>query len=621
MLYRLFLMMAVSLGATVVAGLCPAEERPNILWLTVEDIGPHLGCYGDDYATTPHLDAFAARSLRYVNAWSTAPVCAPARTTLISGLYPPSTGSEHMRSLTRLPEGLEMYPELLREAGYFCVNPGKTDYNLQAPSDLWDRAERGRVWEQLKENQPFMAVFNDTRTHESRIRTRPHEQVLDPEQAPVPAYHPDTPVVRRDWAQYYDNITQMDLWFAEQIERLERSGLAENTIVIYYSDHGSGMPRHKRWPYNSGLHVPLIVHVPEKFRHLAPEDYAPGGTTDRIVGFIDLAPTVVSLAGEKPPEYLQGHAFLGRHIAPEPRYGFGFRGRMDERYDLVRTVRNKRYVYIRNYMPHKIYGQYIAYMFQTPTTQQWRDLYDAGELNEIQSAFWQTKPPEELYDLERDPDEVHNLVGSKEHLEILDELRQAHRDWVYEIRDVGFLPEDELHHRAPALAPYELGHDLERYPLERIFPMADKAASLEESLTDDLVQGLADDDSAVRYWAALGLLMRERDGVAAGREKLRRLLKQDDSPSVRTVAAEALGRYGDDEDLSPALEWLITAANAENHGAYVAIAALNALDELGEKARPLRDRIAALPQEGDWTPPRGRSYVPNLIKRILERLE
>lgn len=597
-------------------------EQPNILWLTTEDIGPHLGCYGDDYADTPHLDAFAARSLLYTHAWSTAPVCAPARTTLISGMYPPSTGSEHMRSMTQLPEGFQMYPVYMRQAGYYCINPGKEDYNLKKVGQVWDDVKRNDMWQQLKAQQPFMAVLNQTNTHESKIRTRPHKKVHDPALARVPAYHPDTPEVREDWAQYYDNISQMDQWFADQLAQLEKQGLAENTIVFFYGDHGSGMPRHKRWPYNSGLQVPLIVHIPEKFQDLAPADYVPGGTTDRIVGFIDFAQTVISLAGTEPPKHMQGHAFLGKFIAPEQPYGFGFRGRMDERYDLVRTVRNQRYVYLRHYMPHKVYGQYIQYMFVTPTTRVWKEMFDRGELNAQQSLFWQTKPYEELYDLQTDPDEVQNLVHSPEHQDVLNELRTAHENWVMEIRDVGFLPEDELHHKFPELTPYEIGHSgPDIFPLEQIQRTAAIAAAGDLQQIPYLVGLLDDDNSAVRYWAAMGLLIRGETGISAAQRELRRVANQDASPSVKVIAAEALGRYGDEQDVKIANRVLIEHANGEQHGLYVAMLALNAIDFMDERARPLQKQLQKLPTNGDWVPQRGRSYIPNLIEKTLSDLQ
>jgi len=597
-----------------------ADGRPNILWLTCEDIGPELGCYGDDYADTPVLDSLASRGMLYENCWSTAPVCAPARTTIISGLYPPSTGSEHMRSLTSLPNGFRMYPQYLREAGYYCTNNNKEDYNLTKPGEVWDVSSWKGHWKNRKPGQPFFTIFNNGVTHESRIRRRPHELVHNPAAAPLPAYHPDTPEVRHDWAQYYDNITTMDTWVGEQLSELEEAGLTEDTIVFFYGDHGSGMPRSKRWPYNSGLHVPLIVYVPPKYRHLAPSDYRAGGKTDRLVGFIDLAPTLLSLAGIQPPAYFQGHAFMGVYEAEEQPFLFGFRGRMDERYDMVRTVRDKRYIYIRNYMPHKIYGQFLDYMFQTPTTRVWKELYDQGRLTAVQQEFWETKVPEELYDLWEDPDEVNNLAESPEHKHVLDKLRRAQQVWAMRIRDVGFLPEDEIHTRSKRSTPYEVGHDNARYHLDRIMDMADTASSLDQNAVPKLLGGLSDDDSAVRYWAAMGLLMREKEGVAAGRAMLREVLTHDSSPSVRVVAAEALGRYGDDNDLDPALTALRELSKPYENSYYVAMLALNAIDALGEKAAPLGDYIAALPETREWRAPRGEGYVQHLAASILANL-
>ncbi|HTM48557.1 MAG TPA: sulfatase, partial [Bryobacteraceae bacterium] len=397
-----------ALAATFSAALpsLAQDARPNILWITCEDIGPALGCYGDKYADSPNLDKLAARGMMYRNAWSNAPVCAPARTTIISGVYPPSAGAEHMRSMTSLPASMKMYPCFLREAGYYTTNNSKEDYNLEHTGEVWDESSNKAHWRKRKPGQPFFAVFNFVITHESQIRTRPHTWVHDPAKARIPAYHPDTPEVRKDWAQYYDNITTMDGQAAQILKQLEEDGLADNTIVFFYGDHGSGMPRSKRWPYNSGLRVPMIIHVPEKWRRLAPKEYKPGGISDQPVAFVDLAPTVLSLAGIEPPRYMQGSAFAGARAGAPRQYNFGFRGRMDERYDMVRSVRDGRYVYIRNYMPHKIYGQHIDYMFQTPTTSVWKKLYDEGKLQPPKTYFWETKPPEELYDLENDPDEV-----------------------------------------------------------------------------------------------------------------------------------------------------------------------------------------------------------------------
>ena len=223
-----------------------------------------MGAYGDDYADTPNLDALAAKGMIYTRAWSTAPVCAPARTTLISGVYPPSTGSQHMRSMTRLPASMKMYPQYLRDVGYYATNNSKEDYNLEKPGQVWDESSREAHWRKRKKGQPFFAIFNFTQSHESQLRTRPHEQVHDPAGVRVPAYHPDEPEVRQDWAQYYDKITVVDGLAAEVLAELAQDKLDEDTIVFYYADHGSGMPRNKRWTYNSGLHVPSDRLLPRE---------------------------------------------------------------------------------------------------------------------------------------------------------------------------------------------------------------------------------------------------------------------------------------------------------------------------------------------------------------------
>jgi arylsulfatase A-like enzyme len=596
------------------------QDRPNILWITSEDNGPHLGCYGDTYATTPNLDGLAARGMIYLNAWSTAPVCAPARTTIISGVYPPSTGSEHMRSLVALPSFMKMFPQFLREAGYYCSNNSKEDYNLKKPGKVWDESSKKAHWKNRRPGQPFFAVFNHTVSHESQIRKRPHTLVHDPARVRVPAYHPDTPEVRHDWAQYYDKITEMDVQVGRDLRELEAAGLADSTIIFYYGDHGSGMPRSKRFPYDSGLHVPLLVYVPPKFRPLAPPDYAAGGKSDRLVGFIDLAPTVLSLAGIQPPDWMQGHAFMGKYQTPPQPYLYGFRGRMDERYDLIRSIRDKRYIYLRNYMPHKIYGQYVAYMFETPTTQVWKKLYDQGKLHPPQTYFWEPKPPEELYDLEQDPDEVRNLASSAEHQQILERLRHAQQTWTRQIRDVGFLPETEIHARSQGSSPYEMGHNNQKYPLEKIIATAELASSLEPEALNPLRRALRDEDSAVRYWAALGLLMRARTGTQAARTDLRQALK-DSSASVRIVAAEALAKYGDAVDLDPALDVLLETADAGRNPQYTAMLALNVIDDLDAKAASRIDQIKALPRKPAVTHARSGDYVERLLDKILSDLE
>ncbi len=599
-----------------------ANNHPNILWITSEDNGAHLGCYGDSYAVTPNLDQLAKRSLRYTKASSTAPVCAPARTTIISGIYPPATGSEHMRSMSHLPKGFKMYPAYLRQQGYYCTNNSKKDYNLREDGDVWHESSRDAHWRNRPEGKPFFAVFNHTVSHESQIRNKISlsNQIHDPAKARIPAYHPDAPEVRKDWAQYYDRITMMDKLVGKTLKELKDAGLEEDTIILYYGDHGSGMPRNKRWPYFSGLNIPFIVHVPEKYKSLAPKDYKPGGTSDRLIGFIDLAPTVLSLAGIKPPSHMQGHAFMGKHIDSAPEFSYGFRGRMDERYDMVRTVFDGRYVYIRNYMPHKIYGQFIAYMFKTPTTRIWHDMYHSGKLNEVQSKFWETKPAEELYDLKNDRDEVNNLAKSKKHAEIIKRMRRAHVKWVKNIRDIGFLPEAEIHSRSQKDSPYEMGHDSNRYNLDKILQAANTATRPGKKNTEKLPELMKSKDSAIRYWGAMGYLIRGKNGLRKGREILLKAL-EDNSPSVRIIAAESLGRYGNKKESKLAADLLIKYADPEVNGISLSMLSLNAIDYLDEKAAHHKETISKLPKLDPNADPRTRNYAGNLIGKIIQDLK
>ncbi len=620
-IFQFFLILAI-FSALGLKQAQAAKKLPNILWITSEDNGPHLGCYGDAYATTPNLDRLSKKGLRYTKASSTAPVCAPARTTIISGIYPPATGSEHMRSMTHLPKKFKMYPAYLRELGYYCTNNSKEDYNLREDGKVWDESSRNAHWKNCPEGKPFFSIFNLTISHESQIRNRisPSNKIHDPNKARIPAYHPDTPEVRKDWAQYYDRITMMDKLVGNTLKEIKDAGLAEDTIIFYYGDHGSGMPRNKRWPYFSGLNVPFIVHVPEKYKHLAPTDYKAGGTSDRLIGFIDLAPTVLSIANIKPPSHLQGHAFMGKHIDKSPEYSYGFRGRMDERYDMVRTVFDGRYVYIRNYMPHKIYGQFISYMFKTPTTRIWHEMHKSGKLNDAQSKFWQTKPAEELYDLNNDRDEINNLAKSKEHEDIIKRLRRSHVKWVKDVRDIGFLPEAEVHSRSKKDSPYEMGHDSNRYDLDNIFQAANIATRLGKKNTEKLQKLMDSNDSAVRYWGAMGYLIRGKSGLRKGRKFLVNALK-DESPSVRIIAAESLGRYGNKKESKLAADLLIKYADPEENGISISMLSLNAIDYLDEKASHHKETISKLPKLDPNADPRTRNYAGNLIGKIMSDLK
>lgn len=593
-----------------------AETPPNILWLTTEDIGPHLGCYGDPAAKTPVLDALAKRGMLFNVAWSNYPVCAPARTTLITGVYPAATGTGYMRCSRPLPKSIRLYPEYLRDAGYYCTNNSKTDYNLPVQKQVWNASSRRAHYKNRKPGQPFFAIFNYTGTHESKIRNKPHAVKTDVSKIRLPKYYPDIPAVRRDWGQYYDNIAVMDGWVGRKLAELEKSGEADNTIIVFYGDHGSGMPRHKRYPGDSGLRVPFIVYVPPKLKDLAPKEYKPGSRSDRLVAFIDLAPTVLSLAGVKPPQHMHGHAFMGKHQVEGPKYLYGFRARMDERPDLVRSLRDQRYLYIRNYMPYRPHGQHVAYQFQTKTTAKWHALFEAGELNAVQAAFWKPREPEELYDLAADPDETQNLAGDAKYKAVLKRFRKEHRRHTLAIRDVEFLPEatvETISHREP---PYTYGHDPKRYPLEKILAVADVASRRDAESVPALLKATASKNPAIRYWGATGFLVRGKKTVLKHRGLLRKLM-HDDSPPVAIIAAESLGRYADGADQANAVQTLARYADLRKGSYFAAVSALNAIDVLGDTAKPAHEVLKNVPTV-DPRVKRATTYIQRLVQTITK---
>ncbi len=593
-----------------------AADRPNILWLTSEDHGPEMGCYGDKLARTPNIDKLAAKGMKFKHAWSVAPVCAPARSAIISGMYPCSTGGLHMRSMVSMPEGTKMFPQFLNEAGYYCTNNSKTDYNLREPGRVWDESSGKAHWRNRNAKQPFFAIFNSTKSHESQIRTRPHKQITNPANVRVPAYHPDTPEVREDWAQYYDKVSEADSDAGRHLQELEDAGLAEDTIVFYYGDHGSGMPRSKRWPCNSGLHVPMVVYFPKKWEHLAPSEYKTGGDSDRLVSFVDLAPTVLSLAGVKPPDWIQGHAFAGMHQSQFQSFLYGERGRMDERMDMVRSVTDGRYVYLRNYMPYVSQAQKVSYQFETPTTSIWYDLFQSGKTNPAQSIFWNVpKAAEEFYDLSSDRDEVRNLAGTPEHQSVLEKFRNAQVEHAIRVRDICLLPEHEIHARADGTTPYALARDADKVALERILFAAELSSRIDSSKEKEFVALLSDSDSAVRYWGMLGLLNRGQEAVLLHRDLLIDALL-DGSSSVRIVAAQALALHADGEWRSKAITTLASLAPPESNGVLVSMSALTAIESLGEIAAPILNEISRIHPKGPSPDKRYDEYVGRLIANI-----
>jgi N-sulfoglucosamine sulfohydrolase len=424
-----------------------AAERPNIVFLVTEDISPHLGCYGDPDARTPNLDAFAQQSARFTRAFTHAPVCAPSRSGLITGQYPTTIGSHHMRSKLIAPPPL--FVQQLRKSGYRTYWPGKTDFNFDLPKDWITSTEDWTKHPAVLDGAtPFFAYFNVGVTHESQARATPQQSAKntsrlsdaerhDPAKVLLPPYYPDTPAVRKCIATYHDNITAMDKIMGDVLKMLDDKKLSQTTIVVFFGDHGWGLSRGKRWCYDSGTRVPMLIRWPGTI--------TPGSVREDLVCFLDLAPTVLSVAGAEVPKELVGRCIIGPKTGPVPSYVFSCRDRMDETYDRIRSCRGERYRYIRNFHPELPYAQWINYMDEMPILKDWRRLAFEGKLNATQMAFFaRTKPPEELYDTQTDPHETKNLAGSAEHAAVFTEMRKAMDDWIVTTKDLGAIPEKEL---------------------------------------------------------------------------------------------------------------------------------------------------------------------------------
>lgn len=577
--------LAVATAASSASG-AGNGPQPNILWIVSEDNNPFIGAYGDRLAHTPVLDRLAHEGILYKNVYSNAPVCAPSRFGILTGVYPESCGpAEHMRARAHLPDFVRTYPELMREAGYFCTNNPKTDYNCDVdPMAIWDRQGSDAHWRDRPKGVPFLSVFNLMTTHESRI-FKPTEGRIKPQDVRVPAYLPDLPEIRQDYASYYNLMERMDGEVGARLAELEADGLADDTIVFYYSDNGGVMPRSKRYCYEEGLRCAMIVRVPPKFAHLATQ--RPGTTVSAPVSFIDLAPTLLSLAGHRAPATMQGHAFLGTRQAPAQRHAFGMRSRMDERYDFVRTVTDGRYRYIRNYAPHRPCGQHQAFAWLAQGYQAYERAFLAGACDAAQRRFFDTRPAEEFYDLETDPDEVSNLAGNPAHSARITAMSRALDMQMLAINDNGFIPE------GMSAEGYEASRKPGAYPLKSIMALASSAAHGDPAEAARYAALLTDANPVVRYWAATGLLIL-KDAAVAVAPAIRAAMRADSVPQVRVVAAETATHVGMAEEGVRTLAALLGADQSDP----VRLQAINALTYVApDQARQVLPAITAAKED------------------------
>lgn len=584
-------------------GLAHAQEgeRPNILWITAEDMGVHLGCYGDSYAVTPHLDGFAREGVRYTRAFATAPVCSPARSTLITGCHATSLGTQRLRSAFPLPDLIRGFPEYLRDAGYFTSNNVKTDYNIADEAAFiartWNRNAADAHWRQRPgPASPFFSVFNLMTTHQSRTNVWPWEQFEKevgsrlsqggrhvPAAAPIPPFYPDTPLVRRTLARYHDCVTAMDGEVGALLAQLREDGLEDSTIVFFFSDHGMGMPRGKRVLHDSGMQVPLLIRFPDKWAHLSP--VPPGQGIGRLVSFVDFAPTVLSIAGVPIPGHMQGRAFLGARAAEPRQYVFGARDRVDEVFDLSRSIRDDRWLLIRNFMPHLSWMQPERFSDNAEMRREMRKLADLGQLNAAQWTYAAPqRAPLELYDTRDDPFQIRNLADDPAHAERIQAMSDELRRWSLMHRDLGFFMEPETWDA--------IGNGT---PREWVRAMTDEQLSVLHAAmagTGERAGPMLEHPmSMVRYWSVIGLYGAALAGDGEMRARLRERLA-DPSVSVRIEAAGLLATVGD-----PAASLTLLARELQHPQVEARLHAMRTLELLGETARPLTAAIEAARRE------------------------
>lgn len=581
--------------------------KPNILWIVSEDNGVKwVGCYGSENARTPNIDKLATEGFKYNYCFDNAAVCAPTRSTWLTGMLASSIGTQPMRSTYRVPEKVKYYNEQLQKAGYFTANCSKTDYNLAGmkgrdPLQFWDY--QGRDWakkfHERKDGLPFFIVVNVGDSHESHAFPQKTPPRNDPAKMKLHSYHPDIPEMRETYATYADAVEGMDAKVGEVIEELKSAGLHEDTIIIYNSDHGGVLPRSKRFMYSSGIHCPLIVRIPEKYRNIWPAK-KPGMTVDRLVSFVDMPKTWLSLTGAEIPDNYQGTVFLGKDIEPEPKYHFGFRGRADECYDSARVMRGKRYSYHKNYAPFVPNGQFLPYMHRMIATPAWNKYHNEGKTDEVTGRFFEPRVSEEFYDNEVDFDNVNNLIDAPEHQEKIAELRAAMRAEMLKTYDSGLMPESMRNRRRilNKTTMYEMVRDPNLYPLEKYLDTADIALARKSENMPTLIEYLEDEDECMRYWGVVGCLLLE-EKAASAKDELVKLLN-DKSLEIPIFAALALYEMGEKKAGLDKLTSILHQTNSDIVGGI--------LDRMGEDSTPI---VKAYAQK--------RMFADSYLSKVVQR--
>lgn len=531
---------------------CTSEESkldpPNIVWITSEDNSKHYMELFDEHGIeTPNIESLSKQGVRFTRAFSNAPVCSAARSTLISGCYGPRIASHYHRKIQMvpMPEGVEMFPAYLKKNGYYTTNNHKEDYNIVKADNVWDESSKTASWRNREEGQPFFHVQNYLITHESQLffteeDMKSADTLSDRNECFVFPNHPDTEVFRYTNARYRDKIATLDMQIGALLDKLKEDGLMENTFIFYYGDHGGVLPGSKAYLTETGLHVPLVVYIPPKYKNLV--NVKPGSESDAFVSFVDFGATVLNLAGVDIPEGIDGKPFLGKNIMSSDLEArnttYGYADRFDEKYDMVRSIRVDNLKYIRNYQVFNYDGLWNNYRYRQRGYMEWYELFKKGELNDVQAEFFETKAPEALYDLETDPYETNNLANDPAYKDMLLEMRGKMQSWVKELPDLSFYPEHYLVGNAFE-NPVAFGQS-HKTQIQKYIDIADLAILDYEEAKPGLEAALNSDDSWERYWGLIVCSCFEKD---AGEMLpiIEKLAKTDAELINRVRAAEYLG--------------------------------------------------------------------------------
>jgi len=529
------------------------QEQPNILWITIEDTSPQfIGCYGNENASTPVIDKLADEGVRFINAFSTGTVCSASRSTIITGVRTFKMGTGHQRSQYPIPDDIKGFPYYLKQLGYYTTNNSKTDYNIANEKDFikeaWDESSNKATWKNREEGQPFFSVFNFAESHQSRTMSwtfeqyekhvwnhLPEEDKIADDAFDMPPFYNDTPEMRKQFARVYNSIKLTDNRIGELLQRLEDDGLKDDTIILFYADHGEGIPRAKTTGINLGYRVPFVVWFPEKFKHLSPWNI--GKPTEDLISFEDLGPTMINFLGGEVPDYMNGINFFSDNSKEKNKRLLLSTDRVDNGADLVRSVTDGRFLYSRNFMPFIPEARYIHYLEIADITKHMRNDLKHNKLNAFQSRIFDERPFEVLYDIENDIWEEHNLADNPKYKSVLEDMRQFMDSTLLASKDVLFIPEYSMVNILETQTAYAYRLDDTKYNFNEIYRVASLSGKKGAEVTKTQIDLLKSNDDLVRYWASIGLMSQDKSHLEPYTKQLNEALKDTYPPVSITISA------------------------------------------------------------------------------------